>query len=112
MELDLREDVLGRFSEEQEGHVIQIVREILSNIERHSRATAIAILAAESGSDVLIEINDDGLMFDPEAIGTGNGLRNMRGRSLELGGSIEISPRLAGGMVHRLRVPVVVDGVG
>jgi signal transduction histidine kinase len=53
-------------------------------------------------------IEDDGITIPEEKLEnpTGNGLRNMRERSMQLGGNIQIGPREGGGTVVALILPV------
>ncbi|MBB1155488.1 sensor histidine kinase [Amycolatopsis sp. DR6-1] len=74
-----------------------VVREGLTNVVRHSRASACVVIV--SGSSV--EIRDDGV---GSAIGTGNGLSGLRDRVAAAGGAMEAGPVRPRGW--RLRVSV------
>lgn len=102
----LEDDACDRLREEQHTHVIQVVREILSNIARHARASEVVVSCASDDDEVALEILDDGVGFDPEAVSRGHGLSNMEERARKLGGKIEIEPREYRGTRHLLRVPV------
>ena len=72
--------------------LIHIVREALSNISRHSRASrAVVHLAAADGS-IRIVVSDNGVGFEPKQAGQAEhqGIANIRDRVASLGGSIEI----------------------
>jgi two-component system nitrate/nitrite sensor histidine kinase NarX len=89
-------------------HLLQIVREALTNIEKHARAQAVAIrLARENGRTIRVGIDDDGV-----GIGTAQsaqsprhhfGLDIMRDRARLLGGTLQIGPRPGGGTRVDLR---------
>jgi signal transduction histidine kinase len=75
----------------------RIATEALTNVVRHSRATS-AVLALRCGSDLEIEVTDDGPpngAWDP-----GVGLQAMRERAAELGGSFKAGPTPTGGLVR------------
>lgn len=79
----------------------RIATEALTNVVRHSRATS-AVLALRCGSDLEIEVTDDG---PPNgAWRPGVGLQAMRERAAELGGKFEAGPTPQGGLV-RARFP-------
>ena len=76
-----------------------VVREGLTNIVRHSHATACAVRLSESA----IEITDNGVGGTAQA---GNGLSGLRERVTAAGGSIDAGPaRPAGWRLHVSLVP-------
>ena len=88
-------------------HILQIVREALTNIEKHARAGAVSIeLARGADGSFGVVIKDDGVGI---ASGTSPaqhfGLDIMRDRANLLGGSIDIGRRAGGGTRVSLRVP-------
>lgn len=103
LELRLGDCVL---SPNQEVHVLQIVREALSNMVRHAgaRRARVAVLG-EAGGEVRIEVEDDGvgLGAPPEDARNHHGLSIMRERARSLGGGIEIGNRAEGGTRVRVR---------
>ena len=71
-------------------HVLRIVQEVLTNILKHSSATAIDVATAHEGSEVVVRIRDDGDAFvaasEPSpAAQAGKGLSNVRNRAQGLG---------------------------
>jgi signal transduction histidine kinase len=75
----------------------RIATEALTNVVRHSRAT-VAVLALRCGTELEIEVTDDG---PPNgAWKPGVGLQAMRERAAELGGRFEAGPSVSGGRVH------------
>jgi two-component system NarL family sensor kinase len=93
----------GRLSREAETAIFRIVQECLINIHRHSGSPTAAIQITWSGSHVRLEIRDNGKGISPEmrqqmeSGGTvGVGVRGMRERVSQLGGSLEISSAGAG----------------
>jgi signal transduction histidine kinase len=71
-------------------HVYCIVRECLTNIQRHASATQLGITIKKSDDSTTVEITDDGKGFDPEDAGNGFGLSGMKERVEFIGGTISI----------------------
>ena len=72
------------------GDVLQLAREALSNVGRHSGATTCRLsLSAPEGSAVL-EVDDDGKGFDPSSAPRGDGLTNLEQRAEAAGGRVVI----------------------
>jgi signal transduction histidine kinase len=87
-------------------NVVHIVREALSNCMRHSRATQ-GLVTVQCDDGVLrIEINDDGIGFNPDAAGQGgHGLVNMRARAEEMGGTLAVASALRQGTRIVVEIP-------
>lgn len=86
------EELSRRIGPLQEMHLLQMVREAVSNALRHSGATQVRIsLQADGDGGALLEISDNGHGFDPALrTGTGRGLVNLASRAREIGGTLHI----------------------
>jgi len=93
-------------------HILRIVREALSNISRHAQAKRVTV-RLQWGDDALrLRIADDGIgLARLPGTGNGQGLRNMRERTMLLGGRLTISDQPSRGVVIDLEVPYDYDGV-
>jgi signal transduction histidine kinase len=87
----------GRLSRESETAIFRTVQECLTNIHRHSESPTARICIAASDGDVRIEVEDRGKgipsekQFEMASTGTpGVGIRGMRERLRQLGGSLDI----------------------
>jgi two-component system nitrate/nitrite sensor histidine kinase NarX len=81
----------GLLSPNEEVHVLQVVREALSNVARHARARCCRIELALADGEVAVLVADDGVGIQPGAQGHGHyGMTIMRERAFSLGGCIEI----------------------
>lgn len=72
------------------GDLLHLVREALSNVQRHAKATTCRISLVEQEGRHFLEIDDDGRGFDVAASTPGVGLTNLRERAARLGGEVEI----------------------
>jgi len=67
------------------------VSSFVNNILKHAYAKSIIIHLKQRKKNVILEIEDDGCGFDPEAVDQhGMGLRNMRDRASLIGGRFNI----------------------
>jgi signal transduction histidine kinase len=82
-----REDIV--LSNEQRRNLLLITKEIVNNAIKHSKAKNISVLAGVNANQLFFEIADNGCGFDMNKNYSGNGLKNMRNRIEELGGSFE-----------------------
>lgn len=93
-----------RLTVNEEFHILQVVREALSNIVHHARANNafIALMMPPNGS-VVITIDDDGVGYSPNKEGHGHhGQAIMKERAYSLGGNIQVMTRRQGGTRVRL----------
>ncbi|MDR3383792.1 histidine kinase [Cupriavidus basilensis] len=94
-----------RLTANEEFHIVQIVREALSNVVRHAGASqaTVRLLPADNGA-MAITIEDDGLGFEPAADARNqHGTAIMRERALSLDGALAITPRPGGGCCVAVR---------
>jgi two-component system nitrate/nitrite sensor histidine kinase NarX len=100
--LDIRFDTsLGgcQLHVNEEFHLVQVIREALSNAVRHARAQRVWIVAAYGPEHrLVVAIEDDGRGPEAPASDDGHyGLSIMRERARTLNGDMNISPREGGG---------------
>jgi signal transduction histidine kinase len=102
VDLDLPED-FGRLPRESETAVFRVVQECLTNIHRHSGSSLARIRLRQRDRQVLVEIEDQGKGIPPEkkeemsSSGTpGVGIRGMRERLRQLGGTLDINSNGSG----------------
>ncbi len=111
VDLDLPED-LERLPGEMETAIFRIVQECLTNIHRHSGSPVAKIQVRQRQGEVIVEIQDKGkgipIEKQEEMASTGTpgvGIRGMRERLRQLGGTLEISSNSHGTSVS-VRLPV------
>lgn len=91
----------------REIHVLQIIREALSNIERHAHARNVSVTLENEGADLLVNVEDDGIGIDQNATPLHRyGIVIMRDRAQSLDGELVMLPGTHGGTRVELRFPV------
>jgi signal transduction histidine kinase len=96
---------IDAIDDEDQADVIQMVREILSNVARHAVASEVSVTCARGDGEVMIRFEDNGVGFDPTTVVRGHGLNNIQDRVTKLGGRLEIAPRDPKGTTHVLYIP-------
>jgi signal transduction histidine kinase len=92
-------NVSTRLPSATETHYFRIAQEALTNVVRHAQATRVELGLHQErrGLRLTIEDNGRGLARLPRGNHAGVGLRNMRARATQLGGTIDISGGASGG---------------
>lgn len=68
--------------------IYRVVQELVHNIIKHAHATSTLIQLRHQGDLLCLTVEDNGVGFDPERPGNGLGLKSIRSRVEDLGGSI------------------------
>jgi two-component system nitrate/nitrite sensor histidine kinase NarX len=88
----------------EEIHVLQIVREALSNVIRHANARHATVALRQSEGVIEVEVEDDGCGIGPEQARAAHyGMTIMRERAASLDGSLAVTVAPGGGTRVRLR---------
>ena len=96
---------------ERRQHILRILREALTNISRHAQAKRVVVRLQWGVKALRLRIADDGIgMTSMPNDGRGHGLRNMRERTMLLGGKLTISGQPGRGTVIDLEVPYEYEG--
>jgi PAS domain S-box-containing protein len=91
--------------------LFQVVREMLVNMGKHSRAGQAKVILALEGHSIKIQVNDDGVgfdaarIFDPKDRSGGFGFFSVRERLNFLGGALEVKSRAGQGTQITLTIP-------
>jgi signal transduction histidine kinase len=102
IDVDVRmpdDERLSTLSAAAGGELLHLIREALSNVARHARATQVRIVVTTLPDETAIEIADNGVGFDPAAIAPEghHGLINLRERAMAAGGRLEMDSRPGSG---------------
>jgi PAS domain S-box-containing protein len=104
VELDVSED-FGRLSHEMEMTVFRIIQECLTNIHRHANGKSASIRILRGADELFVEVQDNGKGFigsngnSSKTVREGVGIRGMRERVKQLGGSFEIRSNASGTVI-------------
>ena len=96
-------------SPETRHNVFLAAKEAVTNVVKHARASEAVLRLRLEPESFTLEIEDDGrgpAGLEEKAAESRNGLRNMRQRMEDVGGSFSIGPAPRGGTVVRLTVPL------
>jgi signal transduction histidine kinase len=91
LEVDLEIDKSIKLGPDEQIELFRIVQEGLANARKHAGARRVVVEIGQRYSDRIVLIRDDGVGFDGEAKGAGQGLKNMRERAASIGGRFSIS---------------------
>ncbi|MCL7453142.1 MAG: histidine kinase [Anaerolineae bacterium] len=84
----------------------RIAREALNNVVKHAQASRVVIRLPHPHDAAVLEVQDDGVGFDPQREYPGQmGLNSMRERAAELRGALEIESAAGEGTCLRVRIP-------
>ncbi len=93
-----------------ESELLRIAQEGLSNVARHADATLVSIRVEHRDGNVRMSIRDNGVGFDPDAIGEGHyGVAGMRERAGLARGEMTITSHPQDGTLIEVLVPVAAD---
>jgi signal transduction histidine kinase len=98
---------------EVEQTLYRVAQEALSNVARHSCASAATVRLAFDPSQVTLCVADNGVGFDPDAAsgdpaaGSGFGLQSMRDRMAAIGGNLLVQTAPDGGAILTASVPIL-----
>jgi len=96
---------VGRLDRDVEAGVYFCVLEALNNVAKYAGASHVDIRLWRQDGEVVFEVSDDGIGFDPAARGYGTGLRGMADRLEALGGTLQVQSEPRTGTKILGRVP-------
>jgi signal transduction histidine kinase len=88
------------------GDVLQLAREALSNVGRHSSAETCRLSLTRTEDGAILEIDDDGAGFHPASTPRGDGLTNLEQRAEAAGGRAVIESTPGSGTTVRVELPL------
>jgi len=80
-------------------------QEALANVRKHAHARDVCVVLSYAERGVRLDVRDDGAGFDPEHVNGGYGLRGMRSRIVQVGGSLLVKARPGEGTSLSVEVP-------
>jgi len=85
--------------------LLRVCQEALANVRKHAAAQRIRVGLCYTGTTVRLTVTDDGKGFDPAAVNGGYGLKGMRDRVSQVGGTVEVTSAPGDGTEVRAEVP-------
>ncbi|WP_020664493.1 sensor histidine kinase [Amycolatopsis benzoatilytica] len=85
--------------------LLRATQEALSNVRKHAAATDVRVRLSAADGAVRLLVADNGCGFAPDATGAGFGLRGMRSRVEQVGGTLAVRARPGGGTELELEMP-------
>ncbi len=85
--------------------LLRVCQEALANVRKHAHACRAGVRLSYRPASVRLEVEDDGAGFDPAAVNGGYGLRGMRARVGEAGGSLAVRSAPGEGTMLSIEVP-------
>lgn len=91
-------------------NIFRIVQETLTNVSKHSEATAVEIRIGRSSQSLVITISDNGKGFAPESIKGKKafGLAGIRERAIMMNGMVDIQSEKGKGTKVELFIPFII----
>lgn len=91
--------------------LLRIAQSALANATQHADATRVAVTLSYIGTEVALDVVDDGVGFDPDTVNTwdrGFGLPGMRARADSLRGTLAVESAAGEGTAIAITVPLEV----
>jgi signal transduction histidine kinase/ligand-binding sensor domain-containing protein len=89
---------------EHRKNIYLIFKESVNNAVKYAGAQNIWVSLALQGKTITLMVKDDGKGYDPATVRPGNGLKNLRLRATEIGGTLSIAVETGKGVEVRLVV--------
>ncbi len=90
---------------DEDDTVLMLATEALSNALRHAGAGNVEITVGATEDQLLLEVVDDGVGFDPTVMSPGMGLSNMKARAATVGGTLGVKSEPGQGTTVTCRLP-------
>ena len=93
-------------NQELQTTIYRIVQEQLTNVIKYAMATSVKVVIAATNNEIAIQVQDNGIGFDLDEKGKGNGITNMITRAETLGGSIVFLTSPGNGCIMTAEFPL------
>ena len=101
-------EVLPTLSDIQHTTIYMAVQEALTNVQKHAQAQNVWLIVELTADALILTVRDDGhgLQATKGGHDTGIGLRGMRERAVQLGGTLYMTEPVGGGVLLTLNLPL------
>lgn len=97
---------LPQLSLQTSHHLYYIIKEGLTNIQKHAQASQIRLWCQVTSDRLTVKLADNGRGFDPSRSYAGFGIQGMRERIQLLGGKLKINSSFDGGTQITIAIPL------
>ncbi len=104
--VDIECRLADRLPAETEAAVYFCCLEALQNSAKHAKARNVVVRVDRADDEVVLQVRDDGVGFDPARHPAGSGLTNLLERTVVLGGSVSVDSSPGAGTTTVCRVPL------
>jgi signal transduction histidine kinase len=85
----------------------RVAQEALNNVVKHAQASHIQVRLQEKDREIILEVKDDGLGFEPQQEYPGHmGLQSMEERIIKVQGSLAVESEPGAGTSIKVSIPV------
>ncbi|WP_067654352.1 sensor histidine kinase [Nocardia harenae] len=85
--------------------LLRVAQEAFANVRKHAGASTVTVRMLRTGTGVRLSVTDDGAGFAPDRRSTGFGLRGMRERAEQAGGTVSVSSWPGRGTTVEVEIP-------
>ena len=85
-------------------NLYRIIQECLQNINKYANADTITVKLKKEENNLILEIIDDGIGFNINKAKKGIGLQNIRSRTQECNGTVEINSKMGEGTIIKVAI--------
>lgn len=96
----------GKLSAEKKIVIYRVLQELMINMNKHSRASLVAIVFSEESDLLKIQYSDNGIGVAKKHLQSGNGLRNVENRIFSIKGSLTFEIEQDKGLKIFIRIPI------
>jgi signal transduction histidine kinase len=95
-----------KLSMDERYDIYLIYKEIINNLVKYAKCTKVSVKIEINKGFLWMEIKDNGIGFNPNQQTERNGIRNMKSRTENLGGNIDIISTIGQGTEISLKIPL------
>ena len=95
-----------KLSSEKKIIIYRVLQEIMINMNKHSRASLVAIIFSEEKKFLKIQYSDNGIGASEESLKLGNGIQNMENRILSIRGKLNFETEPEKGLKILIQIPI------
>ena len=86
--------------------IYRVLQEIMINMNKHSKASLVAIIFSEEKNLLKIQYSDNGIGVKNESIKSGNGVQNMENRIFSINGTLKFDTQQERGLKILIQIPL------